>query len=741
VLLFVDGERDQADRGVPTSVIVGPYYVASRHVHGPVCDILQSQRGERSRYVELRGLEFWCEDVATASQLRLSPVTVLLGRNGTGKSTLLRLLGDPAVPAGVFVADLPSARLVMAAKTLSAKDFTWEAVPPMSSTDELISKMHYFVAFADAAAFAVREYDGRPELLRFAPSEPSSYWSELAGALNSSDEGFEEFVAAVTDSPLVCIVEDLVFLAAETDDVRPIARRLAVENPRTPLSRMVRLISESQGAFQRLALIGALPERLSRPRLSELEPDPGSLIADLEATLVPQSFDALFPVDAEHDSHWAHVEHEADRWTDEDGSPRDGLSTVLDRLMTEANSLLPAFVEGQIVLAMNPPRERLNGAPPVEVMQRLSEEVDLPLAAVSDGQSRWIAFALREAARRVMLLSAVAVAGAQLDGDGHWFDVRIDDRYGIIDAVNGAVEAGRLDELEIVYNQGCQANVVGLDEPELHLHPTAVSDVADWITRLGDSNFAVVVATHSPTLLRLDRHLASYSLVGRDGKGRITIDNVDQLLDTIGSRAEEAGFSPRDVFHAVRGLVLVEGRHDTQVLEHFFRSELQRHGLLTVPLAGSKQLKSFADVEILARSGIPLFVLFDYVRLDRIEASDVTEDMTQEERELRAYLHRLRGLGIEAQGVPYTDPDVLCALPIPAICRAYPHVKPFDWEDATAAYRSVPRTKFKPWLFEYLGLAKSTNPDEFLDRVLDQTDGEYAGAALRRAVSHLLSLT
>jgi hypothetical protein len=177
------------------------------------------------------------------------------------------------------------------------------------------------------------------------------------------------------------------------------------------------------------------------------------------------------------------------------------------------------------------------------------------------------------------------------------------------------------------------------------------------------------------------------------------------------------------------------------VLEHFFRADLQRHGLLTVPLAGSKQLKAFADTEVLARAGIPIFVLFDYVRLEMIDSEIVTDDMTQEERELRAYLQRLRRLGIDATGVAYSDPDVFCALPVAAIRRAYPHVQPFDWDDVMAAYRSEPRTRFKPWLFDFLGLARSTNPNEFLDRVLDQVDDEPAGAALGRAISHLLSLT
>ncbi len=42
-----------------------------------------------------------------------------------------------------------------------------------------------------------------------------------------------------------------------------------------------------------------------------------------------------------------------------------------------------------------------------------------------------------------------------------------------------------------------------VDEPELHLHPTAVEDVTDWLRQRSADGQSLVVATHSPTVMRL----------------------------------------------------------------------------------------------------------------------------------------------------------------------------------------------------------------------------------------------
>lgn len=132
------------------------------------------------------------------------------------------------------------------------------------------------------------------------------------------------------------------------------------------------------------------------------------------------------------------------------------------------------------------------------------------------------------------------------------------------------------------------ANVIAIDEPELHLHPTSQRTVADLLS--GEGNQKIIV-THSPYILHRFEPSEVIS-VDRHGK-------CHQIGTTKLSRVEKARahwWSPR-ILEALtaRFVVLVEGVADRVIVEAVAQAQnidLDRMGAVVVELDGADKFKN-----------------------------------------------------------------------------------------------------------------------------------------------------
>jgi hypothetical protein len=152
------------------------------------------------------------------------------------------------------------------------------------------------------------------------------------------------------------------------------------------------------------------------------------------------------------------------------------------------------------------------------------------------------------------------------------------------------------------------ASLTLVDEPEAGLHPSAALRVGAVLRMqaLHESGM-VVVTTHSPQIL--GTNLTGAREVYRTMSGSVQVRTIPSLSEV---RADALGMSKADLLLLYRVVLIVEGQHDEVVLRSLLGDDLNRLGVLVLPLRGAKGAKSLADAAILARTlSAPIVVLFD----------------------------------------------------------------------------------------------------------------------------------
>ncbi|WXG43846.1 MAG: AAA family ATPase [Promethearchaeati archaeon SRVP18_Atabeyarchaeia-1] len=152
--------------------------------------------------------------------------------------------------------------------------------------------------------------------------------------------------------------------------------------------------------------------------------------------------------------------------------------------------------------------------------------------------------------------------------------------------------------------------IIGIEEPENHLHPKLQRRVLEHFVRLSE-RMQVVVSTHSPIFVSRSDIRGVYA-VSKDSEGRtnlaqLTDQNVYTLIDELGVRASDA--FDFDV------IVFVEGQTDVHVLDGLKRSLLRnpqtRIGF--VEAQGWTNMVYYANARIVKsmRPPRPVFIIFD----------------------------------------------------------------------------------------------------------------------------------
>ena len=286
---------------------------------------------------------------------------------------------------------------------------------------------------------------------------------------------------------------------------------------------------------------------------------------------------------------------------------------------------------------------------------------------------------------------------------------------------------------------GIAGRIVLIDEPELHLHPVAASQVAQWLLAMAAGDTRVLAATHSPAII--DATGNDVSLIGvTRTEGRSTLVSLaGDLLGSLDEYAGALGVDRATWVQSVRALMLVEGEHDLRVVQKFFGDELASHRAAIVPLRGHKNLTSGTVIlEFFKRLEIPIRVL-----LDDVTPADVSGDLSAppstSEGRLARQLTLSAGDYPMLQVLAYPEPDIICALPLRAVRAAFPEAADVPWDEIAQAWRSLEtQVGFKTYALKRLGLAKVATPDLFVARVLDAvSDEDRPSEALATAMDHL----
>ncbi|MCE7991356.1 MAG: AAA family ATPase [Roseivirga sp.] len=162
-------------------------------------------------------------------------------------------------------------------------------------------------------------------------------------------------------------------------------------------------------------------------------------------------------------------------------------------------------------------------------------------------------------------------------------------------------------------------NLILLDEPEVHLHPSGIRFMRDELLKIGKKN-QVIVATHSHYMIdtkTMDRHW----IVQKD-----TSTKINQLNEST-NLADEEVLSKAFGLDLMRELLpknimLVEGLSDKLLIEHLMKFN-RDNGELSIKHAGGGS-KVYSIASILADENVPAIIILD----DDEEGNKVKKDIT-----------------------------------------------------------------------------------------------------------------
>lgn len=327
----------------------------------------------------------------------------------------------------------------------------------------------------------------------------------------------------------------------------------------------------------------------------------------------------------------------------------------------ELSALLPRFIRdsGHVRLALAPlamwHRRRI-----IAGFVRHDTQQSISLGALPTGYATWIHAAMTFARARLLV--------ASWGGQGYFgaFSCRLDDDRVDMGSVRMAVNSAfeQADASSITVQSRENRLLYLIDEPESHLHLTAQRDVVDVMKMLSADSAGVVVATHALAFLDVPPGATTvYTLVG--DYGHVSVSHGASLSSII-SRAGQLGIPASAMAQLYRGVLLVEGINDVEVLRRYGDVDLDEARVLVLPLQGHSGAVNLADAEFLHTLRIPTFLLLDHVRRSVLIAAlngTGRQQLHTEERTLLALHGSLSKARLRLRVLPFAGQDIVVAVP------------------------------------------------------------------------------
>jgi len=291
-------------------------------------------------------------------------------------------------------------------------------------------------------------------------------------------------------------------------------------------------------------------------------------------------------------------------------------------------------------------------------------------------------------------------------------------------------------------------HVLLLDEPETHLHPSAVKSIIRWCHSMVDWGFNIVVASHHEEFLRHSDPDVAHVHITRSGNppmthGHTLLASATPLLQDV---ARELGTHPATVLSMVRGILFVEGPLDQAVLDEYASAALEAAGVTIVPIHGTRNMQGLIDGELTPRLGIKVGLLTDDTDPDTMGHRS-NKKRSREEIWVTRLIKSFADQGFPPPtsfGVP--EKDLLFALPAEGIRKCYPEsASNFPgWlqmrEECRAALGKGPSDSvdWKLYAEQHYGLPLTTAEGvRSLVHTLDLADVEFP--SIRRVIDQIVA--
>lgn len=334
---------------------------------------------------------------------------------------------------------------------------------------------------------------------------------------------------------------------------------------------------------------------------------------------------------------------------------RPEIDLVVGLFASLATSFLPDFIDGSVSAQFSvPTRWGMSPSVAVRFEERGQEPNPSVVHDVGRGAARWIAAAVQIALHVI--------------------------KHGIDFPNEGEYEG----------TASFSGHVLFVDEPEAHLHPSAVASIVRWCQKMLRLGFNVVVASHHEEFLRASSEGQTLVHITRDADSGCT--NASTLPSARTTHllelAADVGMHPASALSIQRAILYVEGPLDEAVLDEYKGLELDSAGVKIIPIRGTKNLEGLVAVELLADLGIKTGILTDATdpatMLERAKRK-----RSSEEKKVIDVLRIADEKGLPPPAVfGVSEDDLLFALPADAV-RGYLGGHFPGWKELVAECRQA----------------------------------------------------
>lgn len=343
---------------------------------------------------------------------------------------------------------------------------------------------------------------------------------------------------------------------------------------------------------------------------------------------------------------------------------------VFEFLSASANRLLPDFVSARyrVGIELRDVDEWFTSEPLRLFAWRPRPEApeDFPIERVADGFRIWMQLAVLRSLDQIRAVASLmnslaseryernhaasrapdeteleAELEAAADADRCFNAVA--DEVQRVDIDSGTWVSGELQQkLDALPNEAWPRENAGarrflvVDEPERHLHPRLQRQAAAWLAQTAQvAGAPLLLATHSPAFLSLPSSDATYVSVSRidDNARAVAFDPTE--LTQLDEMAQAMGYDRGELIGMVRVWLIVEGMTDKAVFTELYGNKLRREGIEVVPLHGTAKWQAVLDADALWRfTTAPVAVMFDGLDAEAIRQmlSESDADLAARER-------------------------------------------------------------------------------------------------------------
>jgi len=276
-----------------------------------------------------------------------------------------------------------------------------------------------------------------------------------------------------------------------------------------------------------------------------------------------------------------------------------------------------------------------------------------------------------------------------------------------------------------------------IDEPVESLQPRLHRDLLTWLSDRLDTNERLVLSTHQASVLQVARSRDDLVVVGIDRPNLVSTARPlgPALMDSLRKHLTALSLSPEELLFAARGALLVEGADDRDAITAMYGELLAKRGIIVQSIGGAshRNIVQACKNSAFDLIDLPVWVMLDSQRDDLLETSVHWQDhRTPNDPCGRA----ARELGRPVSMLPFEPHDIGAGINMATYRKAFddPVTLPAPARANAMLRRTTDATQLKGMLMRWL-VPQAT---EYFEESGEPNTKRFTQAVMAPVIAHIV---